>query len=177
MPPEPIREICEIAVQSCATTAQRGGVDVDADLMLPAAQEMRAGPSDSECRLRVQTTGCCVDPMVGVVSETGNGGMKPVRCGLERRTQVNRCRGVEMMRRHQNQAAIEALGAMRAMPADGPCDDRRRGGVSPVQARVRNVGTCPRDAKGAHQHGDPVEVLSTEARGRGGWVRSSEEPW
>ena len=81
------------------------------------------------------------------------------------------------MRRHQNRTAILVLGAMRAMPADGPRGDRRRGGVSPVQALVWNVGTCPRDAKGAHQHGDPVEVLSTKARGRGGRVRSSEEPW
>lgn len=81
------------------------------------------------------------------------------------------------MRRHQNQTAILALGAMRAVPADGPRGDRRRGGVSPVQASVRNVGTCPRDAKGAHRRGGPTEVLSTEARGRDGWVRSSEELW
>jgi hypothetical protein len=81
------------------------------------------------------------------------------------------------MRRHQNQAAIPGRGGMRAMPADGPRGDRRRGGVSPVQASVRNVGTCPRDAKGAHRGGNPIEVLSTNARGRGGRVRSSEEPW
>jgi hypothetical protein len=81
------------------------------------------------------------------------------------------------MRRHQNQAAILVLGAMRAVPADGPRGDRRRGGVSPVQARVRNEGTCPRDVKGAHRGGDPIEVLSTEARGRGGRARRSEEPW
>lgn len=79
------------------------------------------------------------------------------------------------MRRHQNQTAILVLGAMRAGPADGLRGDRRRGGVSPVQASVRNVGTCPRDAKGAHRRGDPTEVLSTETWGRGGRARTSED--
>ena len=76
--------------QSCATTVQHGGVDVDADLLRPATQKMRAGPSDSECRLRVQTTGGCVGPMTDVVSATGKGEVRLVRYGLERRTQVNR---------------------------------------------------------------------------------------
>ena len=33
-------------------------------------------------------------------------------------------------------------------PADGPSGDRHQDGVSPAQARVRNVGTCRLDAKG-----------------------------
>jgi hypothetical protein len=79
------------------------------------------------------------------------------------------------MRRHQNQTAIVGLGGMRAGPADGPRGDRRRGGVSPVQASVWNVGTCPRDAKGRRQRGDPTKARSRDARGRDGWVCSSEE--
>lgn len=52
---------------------------VVADWKQLAAQAMRDGPSDSECRFRVQTTGCCSDTMVGVVSESGKGGEESVR--------------------------------------------------------------------------------------------------
>jgi hypothetical protein len=34
---------------------------------------MRVGPSNSDYRIRVQTTGCCFDPMIEVVSESGKG--------------------------------------------------------------------------------------------------------
>jgi hypothetical protein len=50
------------------------------------AREMRAGPSDSGCRVRVQTAANCCGPMARVVSVCGKGGMKPVRCELVRRT-------------------------------------------------------------------------------------------
>jgi hypothetical protein len=43
----------------------------------------------------------------------------------------------------------------RGMPADCSSDDRRKGGVSPVQALVRNVGTWRLDAKGEIQVEDP----------------------
>jgi hypothetical protein len=36
----------------------------------------------------------------------------------------------------------------RQVPADGPSGDRHKDGVSPVQARVRNVGTSGLDVKG-----------------------------
>ena len=39
----------------------------------------------------------------------------------------------------------------RGMPADCPSGDRHEDGVSPVQALVRNVGTCRPDAKGETQ--------------------------
>jgi hypothetical protein len=42
-----------------------------------AAQEMRVGPSDSDCRVRVQTTGSRTGVMAGVVSVPGKGGMYP----------------------------------------------------------------------------------------------------
>jgi group II intron reverse transcriptase/maturase len=52
-----------------------------------AAREMRVGPSGSGCRTRAQTTGCCSDPMIGVVSETEKGGTNPsgMRCEDERK--------------------------------------------------------------------------------------------
>jgi len=52
--------------------------------------KMRVGPSDSECRLRVQTTNCCVGLRVEVVNELGKGERHLVRCVVRRRTQVNR---------------------------------------------------------------------------------------
>ena len=42
-----------------------------------AAQEMREGPSGSDGRVRVQTTGSCSGTMAGVVSVSGKGGMNP----------------------------------------------------------------------------------------------------
>jgi hypothetical protein len=44
---------------------------------------MRVGPSDSDYRIRVQTTGCCFDPMIEVVSETGKGRARPCQVSVE----------------------------------------------------------------------------------------------
>jgi len=49
----------------------------------------------------------------------------------------------------------EAWNATRRMPADCPSGDRHKDGVSPAQARVRNVRTCRLDAKGDIQVEDP----------------------
>lgn len=43
----------------------------------------------------------------------------------------------------------------RRMPVDCPSGDRHKGGVSPAQALVRNVGTYRLDAKGELQVVDP----------------------
>ena len=93
MPSEQIRVIRAIAFKSalgCATKVLNGGADVDTHPRYPATQEMRDGPSNSGCRPRDQTAGCCSGPMVRVVSESGKGGQKPVRCVRGRRMQVNR---------------------------------------------------------------------------------------
>jgi hypothetical protein len=52
---------------------------------------------------------------------------------------------------------------------------RSEGGVSLVQATVRNVGTSHVDAKGEAQAGSPREGQSTEAASRDGVARSSGE--
>jgi len=44
-----------------------------------------------------------------------------------------------------------AWDAVKAGPAYGLDDDRRKGGVSSVQALAGNVGTCRHDAKGDAQ--------------------------
>ena len=57
----------------------------------------------------------------------------------------------------------------------GPCGIRLEGGVNLDQALIRNVGTCPSDAKGASRAGDPREVLSTDAEHRDRTARSRDE--
>lgn len=72
-------------------------------------------------------------------------------------------------------AVSRARDSARQVPDDGPSGIRCIGGVTVFQARMRNVGTCCLDAKGADQAGNTREVLSTEARRRGGVTRSSDE--
>jgi hypothetical protein len=52
---------------------------------------------------------------------------------------------------------------------------RHEGGVSVMQAWMRNVGTCRPDAKGDVQAGSPRKRLSTEAGHRDGATRSRDE--
>ena len=65
-----------------------------------------------------------------------------------------------------------APGQVGAMPADGPIGIRHKGGVTLIQALVRNLGTCRPDAKGETQVVSHREGLSTDAGHRGGDVRS-----
>ena len=60
-------------------------------------------------------------------------------------------------RRDATETRLQSLAwdAARRMPADCPSGGRHEDGVSPVQARVRNVGTCRLDAKGEIQVEDP----------------------
>ena len=120
-----------------------------------AAREMRVGPSDSGCRTGVQTTGCCSGPMTGVVSETEKAGQpRQVSAG---KTNVSE----PLMKCRKRRDAIEtglqllAWDEARGEPVDCPSGGRHEGGVSPVQALVRNVGTCRLDAKGEVQVEDP----------------------
>jgi hypothetical protein len=52
---------------------------------------------------------------------------------------------------------------------------RHEGGVSVIQAWMRNVGTCRSDAKGDAQVGSPRKCLSTDAEHRGGVAHSRVE--
>lgn len=64
---------------------------------------------------------------------------------------------------------------VRQVPDDGPDGIRCRGGVTVFQARIWNVGTCWPRCQGSRPRGNPLEVVSTDARRRGGVVRSSVE--
>ena len=65
-------------------------------------------------------------------------------------------------------------GAQR-MPGNWLGGTRHKGGVSPDQARIRNVRTCRSDAKGRAQVEGLHERASTDAGHRGGAIRSSVE--
>ncbi len=68
-----------------------------------------------------------------------------------------------------------ALGQGWGRPADCPVGIRHKGGVTLVQALVRNTGTCRPDVKGEAQVGSPHEGLSTDTGHRGGVARSRVE--
>jgi hypothetical protein len=54
------------------------------------------------------------------------------------------------------------------MPADGPIGIRHIGGVTLIQALVRNLGTCRSDVKGEIQVEGLLKDESTDAGHRGG---------
>jgi transposase InsO family protein len=120
-----------------------------------AAQEMRVGPSDSDCRVRVQTTGSGAGPMTGVVSMTEKAGRTRQVCpGKTNASEPLRtCR--KRMDVTETRLHRLAWDEARTVPADGPGGDRHEGGVIPGQALVRNVGTCRLDAKGDLRVVDP----------------------
>lgn len=93
--------------------------------------------------------------MAGVVSETEKaGGTRQVSAGKTNVSEpLRKCR----KRRDVIETRLQSLAweEARGMPADCPSGDRHKGGVSPAQALVRNVGTCCLDAKGEIQVEDP----------------------
>ncbi len=61
------------------------------------------------------------------------------------------------------------------MPVDGPVGIRHIGGMTLIQASVRNLGTCRLDAKGEVQTEGLRKDESTDAGHRDGDVRSRNE--
>ena len=93
--------------------------------------------------------------MVGVVSETEKAGQtRQVSAGKTNVSEpLTTCRKrMDVIRTRLQSLAWDKA---RGMPADCPSGDRHEGGVSPVQALVRNVGTYRLDAKGDLQVVDP----------------------
>lgn len=120
------------------------------------AYKMRVGPSDSGCRARVQTTGSCSGSMAGVVSVSEKAGQtRQVRA---RKTNVSEPLLTCRKRRDVIETGVQSLprDKVRGMPADCSGGDRHKGGVSPAQACMRNVGTCDLDAQGRPPSGRPA---------------------
>ena len=116
---------------------------------------MREGPSDSGCRPRVQTTGCCSGQTVGVVSETEKAGQTRQVC--DGKTNVSEPLMTCRKRRDAIETRLQSLAwdEARREPVDCPSGGRHEGGVSPLQALVWNVGTYRLDVKGEIQVEDP----------------------
>lgn len=83
-----------------------------------------------------------------------------------------RCRNSKMT---PKPGRMDGSGLGQTEPVDGLSGVRHEGGVTLVQASMRNVGTCRRDAKGDVQAGGPGKNLSTEAWHRDGVPRSRDE--
>ncbi len=137
---------------------------------------MRAGPSDSGCRPRVQTTGCCSGPTAGVVSETEKAGQ--TRQVSDGKTNVSEPLMTCRKRRDAIETSLQSLAWDESGGRPAYClgGGRHRDGVSPAQALVWNAGTCtpmPRETSKWLTH----EEQSTNAMFRGGRARSSDEAW
>ena len=120
-----------------------------------AAREMRVGPSGSGCRTWAQTTGCCFDPMIEVVSETEKAGPTRQVCAVKTNASEPSMTCRKRRDVYRNRAPVVGPGQARAKPADGSSGDRHEDGVSTAQALVRNVGTFSLDAKRELQAVDP----------------------
>ena len=112
---------------------------------------MREGPSDSNCRVRVQTTGSGAGPRAGVVSVSEKARQtRQVSAG-----KTNVSEPLMMCRKRRDVIETRLLSLVwdkaRKSPAYWPSDDRHEDGVIPVQGLVRNVGTCRLDGKGEIQ--------------------------
>jgi len=91
-----------------------------------------------------------------VVSVSGKGRS---RTGQIRTEKANASEPPTRRRKRMNviETRLQSLAwdAVKARPAYGLDDDRRKGGASSVQALAGNVGTCRHDAKGEAQVEDP----------------------
>ena len=89
--------------------------------------------------------------MAGVVSETEKAG--PTRQVSAGKANVSEPLTTCRKRRDVIETRLQSLAwdEAREVPVYGPSGDRHEGGASPVQALVRNVGTCRLDAKGEIQ--------------------------
>ena len=77
--------------------------------------------------------------------------------------------------RRRNRGLISALGQGWGKPVYCPTGVRHVGGVTLIQALVRNVGTCRPDAKGEAQADRLCKGERTDAGHRGGVARSRVE--
>lgn len=111
-----------------------------------------------------------------VVSVEGKGGarLRQVRFKETNASEpLMTCRNVFNRRRNRETTSIPGQGW--GEPVDCPTGVRHEGGVTLIQALVRNVGTCRPDAKGETQADSIREGESTNAGHRDGVVRSRVE--
>lgn len=111
-----------------------------------------------------------------MVSVAGNGGarLRQVRFKETNASEpLMTCRKV--FNRRRNREGVIGPGQGWGQPDYCPADVRHEGGVTLIQALVRNVGTCRPDAKGEAQADSLRKGQSTDAGHRGGVARSRVE--
>jgi len=121
-----------------------------------AAQEMRVGPSGSDCRIRVQTTVSCFGPMAEVVSVTEKAGYtRQVRAG-----KTNASKPSMICRKRRNVAETRLLSLAweeaRRKPADCPSGDRHEDGVRPARGSCVERGNLSPRCQGRTPSGRPT---------------------
>src|SRR5580700_12051240 len=116
---------------------------------------MRDGPSDSDCRIRVQTTASCSGPNSQGGERCGKGGTtRQVSAGKTNASEPSltcRKRKDVVETRLQSLAWDEA----RKAPADWPSGNRHEDGVRPARGFCAERGNLCRDAKGDLQAAEP----------------------
>src|SRR5215475_12766151 len=117
---------------------------------------MRAGPSGSDCRIRVQTTVSCFGPMAEVVSVTEKAGYtRQVRAG-----KTNASKPSMICRKRRNVAETRLLSLAweeaRRKPADCPSGDRHEDGVRPARGSCVERGNLSPRCQGRTPSGRPT---------------------
>ncbi len=111
-----------------------------------------------------------------VVSVAGNGGarLRQVRFKETNASEpLMTCRNV--YKRRRNREGVVGPGQGWGKPDYCPTGVRHEGGVTLIQALVRNVGTCRPDAKGEVQADSICKGQSADTGHRGGDARSRDE--
>jgi hypothetical protein len=111
-------------------------------ICVEAAQEMRAGPSESAFRRRLQTTPsrCGQEPSVVSVGVKASGTYpEQVRIRETNESEPSMTHRY-LSNRRRNQGRLQLLGQACRVPDDWASGGRCRGGVKLIQAVVRNCG-------------------------------------
>ena len=130
---------------------------------------MRDGPSDSGCRIRVQTTASCSGSTVGMVSVAEKAGVTRQVCAGKKNASepLMTCR----KRRDVVETRLQWLAwdEARRVPADWPSGDRHGGGVSPARSSCVERGNLRLRCQGRPPSGRParsrIPMRSTGADG------------
>ena len=121
-----------------------------------AAQEMRVGPSGSDCRIRVQTTVSCFGPMAEVVSVTEKAGYtRQVCAGKSNASEpLMRCR----KRKDVAETRLQSLAwdEARRKPVDCPSGDRHEDGERPARGSCVERGNLSPRCQGRAPSGRPT---------------------
>ena len=141
----------------CATTARRGGSDVTRPTRSSlAAREMRAGPSDPDHRIRVQTTASCAGTTAGVVSVAEKARKTRQACAgkTNAREPLMTCR--KRWNVAETRLQLLAWDEARRKPVDWPSGDRHEDGVRPARGSCAERGNRSPRRQGRSPSGRPV---------------------